>query len=66
MYNYVHITNSTNSCFENNFMCGGKKFKRNSAGSKFENPDVCTLCIADHFCHCCPERLSNVQQYNLV
>lgn len=47
-------------------MCGGKKFKRNSPGNKFENRDVCVLFIADHFCYYYPERLSNVQQYNLV
>lgn len=47
-------------------MCGRKKFKRNSTGNKFENLDVCILCIADHFCYYCPERLSIVQQYNLV
>lgn len=62
----IHNQNSTNSCFENNFMCGGKKFKRNSPGNKFENRDVCVLFIADHFCYYYPERLSNVQQYNLV
>lgn len=43
-----------------------RKFKRNSAGNKFENPDVCILFVTDHFCYYYPEKLSNEQKYNLV
>lgn len=43
-----------------------RKFKRNSAGNKFENPDVCILPVTDHFCYYYPEKLSNEQKYNLV
>lgn len=46
-------------------MCGGEKFKINSTGNKFEDADVCILCVIDHFCCYGPEKLSNEQKYNL-